>query len=95
MVDELPEGSIFGVTAIGASQLPATVHGVLMGGHMRVGLEDNIYYRKGQLATNVELVKRAVRLIEEFEMEPASPGEAREMLGVGGDGVKKGKKSDF
>lgn len=82
MVDELPEGSLFGVTAIGASQLPATLHGVLMGGHMRVGLEDNIYYRKGQLATNVDLVRRAVRLLEELEMEPASPAEARQLLGL-------------
>lgn len=82
MVDELPEGSVFGVTAIGASQLPATLHGVLMGGHMRVGLEDNIYYRKGQLATNLQLVQRAVRLIEELDLEPASPSDAREMLGL-------------
>lgn len=82
MVDELPERSIFGVTAIGASQLPATLHGVLMGGHMRVGLEDNIHYRKGQLATNLELVERAVRLITELDFEPATPSEARDMLGL-------------
>lgn len=82
MVDELPADSIFGVTAIGASQLPATLHGVLMGGHMRVGLEDNIYFRRGELATNVRLVERAVRLIAELEMEPATPAEARVMLGL-------------
>lgn len=82
MVDELPPNSLFGVTAIGASQLPATLHGLLMGGHMRVGLEDNIYYRKGELATNLQLVERAVRLIRELEMEPATPTEAREMLGL-------------
>jgi 3-keto-5-aminohexanoate cleavage enzyme len=82
MVDELPPDSIFGVTSIGASQLPATLQGVLMGGHMRVGLEDNIYYRRGELATNLLLVERAVRLIRELEMEPATPDEAREMLGL-------------
>ena len=82
MVDELPAGAIFGVTAIGAAQLPATLHGLLMGGHMRVGLEDNIYYRKGELATNLRLVERAVRLIHELEMEPATPAEARAMLGL-------------
>ena len=49
---------------------------------MRVGLEDNIYYRKGELATNLQLVERAVRLIGELEMEPATPAEAREMLGL-------------
>jgi uncharacterized protein (DUF849 family) len=82
MVDELPPDSLFGVTAIGAAQLPATLHGVIMGGHMRVGLEDNIYYRRGVLATNLQLVERAVRLIEELDMEPATPGEARQMLGL-------------
>lgn len=82
MVDELPPDSIFGVTAIGASQLSATLHGVLLGGHMRVGLEDNIYFRRGELATNVRLVDRAVKLITELEMEPAIPAEARQMLGL-------------
>lgn len=82
MVEELPPDSIFGVTAIGASQLPATLHGVLLGGHMRVGLEDNIYFRRGELATNLQLVKRAVRLIRELDMEPATPAEARAILGL-------------
>jgi 3-keto-5-aminohexanoate cleavage enzyme len=49
---------------------------------MRVGLEDNIYYRRGVSATNLQLVERAVRLIEELDMEPATPGEARQMLGL-------------
>jgi uncharacterized protein (DUF849 family) len=53
-----------------------------MGGHMRVGLEDNIYFRRGELATNVRLVERAVGLITELEMEPATPAEARVMLGL-------------
>ena len=83
MVEDLPPDSLFGVTAIGPSQLPATLHGVLLGGHMRVGLEDNIYYRRGELATNVQLVQRAVRLIQELDMEPATPSEARAMLGLG------------
>jgi uncharacterized protein (DUF849 family) len=82
MVDELPSDSFFGVTAIGAAQLPATLHGVLLGGHMRVGLEDNIYFRRGELATNLQLVERAVRLIRELDMEPATPEEARQMLGL-------------
>lgn len=82
MVDELPEDSIFGVTAIGASQLPATLHGVLLGGHMRVGLEDNIYLRRGELATNLQLVERAVHLIRQLDLEPATPAEARVMLGL-------------
>ncbi len=97
MVDELPADAIFGVTAIGPAQLPATVHGMLMGGHMRVGLEDNIYYRRGELATNLRLVERAVRLIRELEMEPATPAEARAMLGLRGEGPVPAniKKSDI
>jgi len=82
MIDELPDNSIFGVTAIGAAQLPATLQGVLMGGHMRVGLEDNIYFRHGELATNVQLVERAVRLMRELDLEPATPAEARQVLGL-------------
>ena len=82
MVDELADDMLFGVTAIGPAQLPATVHGMLLGGHMRVGLEDNLYYRRGELATNLQLVERAVRLITELGMEPASPAEARSMLGL-------------
>ena len=82
MIDELPADAIFGVTAIGPAQLPATLHGVIAGGHMRVGLEDNIYYRRGELATNLMLVQRAVRLLDELDLEPASPTEAREILGL-------------
>ena len=82
MVDELPADAIFGVTAIGPAQLPATVHGMVMGGHMRVGLEDNLYYRRGELATNLMLVERAVRIMGELDLEPASPSEAREIMGL-------------
>jgi uncharacterized protein (DUF849 family) len=98
MVDELPADSVFGVTAIGAAQLPATLHGVLMGGHMRVGLEDNIYFRRGELATNLQLVERAVRLIRELDLEPATPAEARQILGLaavpGSSPVAEAKQSD-
>jgi len=53
-----------------------------MGGHVRVGLEDNNYYTKGVLATNEMLVARTVRIMRELDMEPATPAEAREMLGL-------------
>lgn len=81
-VEDLPEGAIFGVSAIGPAQLPASVHCLILGGHARVGLEDNIYYRRGQLATNVQLVERMVRIMDELELEPATPSEARELLGL-------------
>ncbi|MBH0121926.1 3-keto-5-aminohexanoate cleavage protein, partial [Rhodococcus sp. CX] len=60
LVEHLPEGTVWGVSGIGPTQLPATTHGLLLGGHMRVGLEDNLYYSHGRLATNLELVERAV-----------------------------------
>src|SRR3990172_4814589 len=82
MVGYLPKNSIFCVSGIGTAQLPATTHAILLGGHLRVGLEDNNYYSRGQLATNEQLVARAVRLIRELGAEPATAAEAREMLGL-------------
>jgi 3-keto-5-aminohexanoate cleavage enzyme len=81
-VEDLPAGSLFGVSGIGPAQLPASVHSLLLGGHARVGLEDNIYYARGRLATNVELVERMVRILRELNLEPATPAEARELLGL-------------
>ncbi|OFZ88950.1 MAG: 3-keto-5-aminohexanoate cleavage protein [Betaproteobacteria bacterium RBG_16_64_18] len=82
MVDHLPRDSIFNVSAIGTAQLPATTHAILLGGHLRVGLEDNNYYSHGRLAKNEELVARAVRIVRELGAEPATAAEAREMLGL-------------
>jgi 3-keto-5-aminohexanoate cleavage enzyme len=82
MVDDLPAGSELCVSAIGAQQLPATTHALLLGGHLRVGLEDNLYLRRGEKATNVALVARAARIVRELGMEPATPAEAREILGL-------------
>ena len=82
MIRLLPPQSIFCVSGIGPAQLPATTQAVLLGGHVRVGLEDNNYYSKGKLATNEMLVERTVRIIHELNYEHASPGEAREILGL-------------
>jgi 3-keto-5-aminohexanoate cleavage enzyme len=86
MVDCLPMNSIFCVSGIGPSQLEANISALLLGGHARVGLEDNLYYRHGDLATNVQLTERIVRIIREMDMEPATPSEAREMMGLPGRG---------
>jgi 3-keto-5-aminohexanoate cleavage enzyme len=57
--------------------------GMIMGGHVRVGLEDNIYYSKGVLAkSNAELVERVVRIAEEFGREIAKPQDARKLLNL-------------
>jgi 3-keto-5-aminohexanoate cleavage enzyme len=82
MIRLLPPQSIFCVSAIGPAQLPATTQALLLGGHVRVGLEDNNYYSRGKLATNLMLVERTVRIIKELNLEPASPDEARAILGL-------------
>jgi 3-keto-5-aminohexanoate cleavage enzyme len=82
MVDLMPEDAIFNVSAIGISQLNAALQSLLLGGHVRVGLEDNLYYAKGELATNVQLTERIVRIIRDLGMEPATPAEARAMIGL-------------
>jgi len=82
MVDHLPRNSVFNVSAIGAAQLPASMNSLLLGGHVRVGLEDNLYYKQGELATNVQLVERLVRMVREMGYEPATAFEAREIIGL-------------
>ncbi len=82
MVDYLPRNSVFNVSVIGVAQLPAAMNSLLLSGHVRVGLEDNLYYRQGELATNVQLVERLVRLVREMGYEPATPDEAREIIGL-------------
>ena len=82
MVRLLPPQSIFCVGGIGPAQLPATTQAILLGGHVRLGLEDNNYYAPKQLATNEQLVARTVRIIKELNLEPASSAEARDMLGL-------------
>lgn len=83
MYDMLPPDSIFNVCAVGRTQLPMTTYAMLMGGMARVGMEDNIYYAKGQLVeSNAQLVERAVRIGKELQREIASPDDAREILGL-------------
>jgi uncharacterized protein (DUF849 family) len=82
MVRMLPPQSVWCLSAIGPAQLPGTTQALLMGGHIRVGLEDNNYYGRGVLATNEMLVARSVRIMKELNLEPASPAEARDMLGL-------------
>jgi 3-keto-5-aminohexanoate cleavage enzyme len=82
MVEHLPRNVVFNVSAIGTAQLPATTQALLLGGHVRVGLEDNLYYEHGKLATNVQLVERMVRIVRELGYEPATPSEAREIMGL-------------
>jgi 3-keto-5-aminohexanoate cleavage enzyme len=82
MRNQLPPNSAFVVAGISKHQLPMTTMAILMGGHVRVGLEDNIYLAKGKLARNEELVAQARHLAEQLEREVSTPDEARRILSL-------------
>ena len=83
LVRELPQGSIYSVCGIGPLQLPMTTMGILLGGHIRVGLEDNVYHSRGRkLRGNGEAVERAVRIAQELNRDIAAPAQARDLLGI-------------
>lgn len=83
LINKVPENSLYSALAIGKHQLPGTILTMLMGGNVRVGFEDNIYYRYGELAkSNAQLVERIARLAREFDFEIATPDEAREILNM-------------
>lgn len=81
--NSIPAEATWNVSGIGRAQLPLNVHAILMGGNVRVGLEDNIFFQKGELATNVQLVERIVRLSEMLGRDIASPDESRRILSLG------------
>ena len=83
MKRHLPDGAIFNVTAIGKYQVAMNTMSIITGGHARVGLEDNVYYNKGEPAkSNAQFVERVVRIAKELNREVASPDEARAILGI-------------
>jgi 3-keto-5-aminohexanoate cleavage enzyme len=78
--NSIPAGATWTAAGIGPAQLVMNTHAVLMGGHVRVGLEDNIYFRKGELAPNERFVERMVKLAAEFGRGVAAPDEARRIM---------------
>jgi len=80
MVELIPQDATWSAFGIGTGHLPIIFTTLALGGHIRVGLEDNIYYTKGQLATNSMLVKRAADCVRQYGNEVATPNEARAML---------------
>ena len=79
----LPDNATWSVIGIGKSHLPMAMMTMAMDGHIRVGLEDNIYYSKGVLAeSNAQFVERIVRIAREYGREIAAPDETRRMLGI-------------
>ncbi|MDQ3044857.1 MAG: 3-keto-5-aminohexanoate cleavage protein [Chloroflexota bacterium] len=83
LVEMLPPEARWSVCAIGRAQLPMDVVAMAMGGHARTGLEDNLFYRKGELAeSNAQLVARLARIAAELGRPLATPDQTRELLGV-------------
>jgi 3-keto-5-aminohexanoate cleavage enzyme len=81
---QLPEGATWTVAGIGAAQLSLGTLAIVLGGHVRVGFEDNVYYRKGELSqSNAQLVERIARISRELDRAIATPDEARTLLGMG------------
>jgi uncharacterized protein (DUF849 family) len=84
MRDALPPGVQWSAFGVGRLQMPMVAQAVLLGGNVRVGLEDNLYLDKGVLATNGQLVERAVAIIQLLGARVQPPAEVRERLGLRG-----------
>ena len=82
MVNQLPLGCVFSAFAIGRMQLPYVALAPLVGGNVRVGLEDNLWLERGVKATNGQLVARAVTILEAMNVRVLGPAETREQLGL-------------
>ena len=82
MVNELPAGCNWTGFAIGAMEMPMVSQSLLLGGNVRVGLEDNLYLEKGVLASNAQLVERARNIVESLGASVQTPAEARATLGL-------------
>jgi uncharacterized protein (DUF849 family) len=82
MVNNVPENWHWSAFSLGRHQMPYVAAAVLAGGNVRVGLEDNLWLGKGQLATNAQLVEKAVTLIETMGSRVIGPQEVRQKLGL-------------
>jgi 3-keto-5-aminohexanoate cleavage enzyme len=80
--ESIPAGSTWSVAGIGKAEIPLSAAAIAMGGHVRVGLEDNLYLPDGSLASNPLLVEKIVRIAREIGREIATPDEARSMLAL-------------
>ncbi len=82
-MEEVAPGSTWSAFGVGAGAMEILYAAVAMGGNVRVGMEDNVVYKRGILAdSNMQFVARAKRIIEEYGCEVAAPAEAREILGI-------------
>lgn len=82
-INELPPQSMFAVIGVGPFQIPMNAMGIMLGGHVRVGMEDNLYFKKGEkVKNNAQLVTRVRQMAETMNREVATVAQAREMLGL-------------
>ncbi|MBW2058958.1 MAG: 3-keto-5-aminohexanoate cleavage protein [Deltaproteobacteria bacterium] len=83
LYEQIPPKATWSVIGVGRGHLPMSMMALIMGGHIRVGMEDNIYYESGVLArSNAQMVERIVRIAREYGRDVASPDEARTILGL-------------
>jgi uncharacterized protein (DUF849 family) len=82
MVDQLPDGSNWAGFGVGSMEMPMVAQAVLLGGNVRVGLEDNLYLDKGVFASNTQLVERASTIVQLMGCKIQTPEQARQMLGL-------------
>lgn len=82
IASQVPDGSVFSAFSIGRMQLPYVAMAASVGGNVRVGLEDNLYLKRGVLASNAQLVERAVNILEAMNVRVVGPEEVRDKLGL-------------
>src|SRR3954466_757257 len=82
MTAQIPAGTVWSSFAIGRMQMPWVAQSILLGGHVRVGLEDNLYLGRGNKVSNAQLVANAVTIVEAMGAQVATPDEAREILSL-------------
>jgi uncharacterized protein (DUF849 family) len=82
LVDNLPDGANWAAFGLGANEMPMVAQAALLGGNVRVGLEDNLYLERGVLATNTQLVERARHIVELMGAGVQTPEQARQTLGL-------------
>lgn len=86
MVDQLPPGANWAGFGVGALEMPMVAQAVLLGGNVRVGLEDNLYLERGVFASNTQLVERARKIVELMGASVQTPEQARQTLGLKNQG---------
>ena len=80
--DALPPGAQWGAFGISRSEFPMVAQAAILGGNVRVGLEDNLYLSAGRLASNGELVEKAIRILDLLDVHVMTPAETRVALGL-------------